>query len=51
LSSAAARLGLKLRAGLHTGEVEARGEDISGIAVNAAARIVRSERSARFRRR
>ena len=34
------RLGLKLRAGLHTGEVEARGEDIAGIAVNAAARIM-----------
>lgn len=40
LSGAAGRLGLKLRAGLHTGEVEARGEDIAGIAVNAAARIM-----------
>jgi len=40
LSGAAARLGLKLRTGLHTGEVEARGEDIAGIAVNAAARIM-----------
>ncbi|MDP2373590.1 adenylate/guanylate cyclase domain-containing protein [Reyranella sp.] len=40
LSDAAARLGLSLRSGLHTGEVEARGEDIAGIAVNAAARIM-----------
>jgi class 3 adenylate cyclase len=40
LSSAASVIGLKLRAGLHTGEVEARGEDIAGIAVNAAARIM-----------
>ena len=39
-SGAAARIGLKLRAGLHTGEVEVRGEDIAGIAVNAAARIM-----------
>ena len=39
-SGAAARIGLKLRSGLHTGEVEVRGEDIAGIAVNAAARIM-----------
>lgn len=39
-SGAVARIGLKLRAGLHTGEVEVRGEDIAGIAVNAAARIM-----------
>jgi class 3 adenylate cyclase len=39
-SSAASHIGLKLRAGLHTGEVEVRGEDIAGIAVNAAARIM-----------
>jgi class 3 adenylate cyclase len=39
-SGAAALIGLKLRAGLHTGEVEMRGEDIAGIAVNAAARIM-----------
>jgi class 3 adenylate cyclase len=39
-SSAASHMGLKLRAGLHTGEVEVRGEDIAGIAVNAAARIM-----------
>jgi class 3 adenylate cyclase len=29
-------LGLSLRAGLHTGEVELHGDDISGIAVNIA---------------
>ena len=40
LSGGTARLGIKLRAGLHTGEVELRGEDISGIAVNTAARIM-----------
>lgn len=40
LSGGSARLGLRLRAGLHTGEVELRGEDIAGIAVNTAARIM-----------
>ena len=32
-------IGLTSRAGLHTGEVEARGEDIVGVAVHLAARI------------
>jgi class 3 adenylate cyclase len=32
-------LGLAVRAGLHTGECDRRGDDISGIAVNIAARI------------
>jgi class 3 adenylate cyclase len=32
-------LGLQLRAGIHTGEVEVRGDDIGGIAVHIAARI------------
>jgi class 3 adenylate cyclase len=32
-------LGLQVRAGLHTGEVELKGEDISGIAVNIGARV------------
>jgi class 3 adenylate cyclase len=32
-------LGLQIRAGLHSGEIELRGEDIGGIAVNAAARV------------
>jgi class 3 adenylate cyclase len=32
-------LGLEIRAGLHTGEVDAVGEKVSGIAVNIAARV------------
>jgi class 3 adenylate cyclase len=36
---AATQLGLEARAGVHTGEVEVRGDDISGIAVNIAARV------------
>ena len=32
-------LNLKLRSGLHTGEIEIIGEDISGISVNLASRI------------
>ena len=38
--SAARRLGLPLRAGVHTGEIEIRGSDIGGIAVHAAARVM-----------
>ena len=34
-----ADLGLQLRAGLHTGEIEIRGDDIGGIGVHIAARI------------
>jgi class 3 adenylate cyclase len=33
-------LGLEIRAGLHTGEVELRGADITGIGVNIAARVL-----------
>jgi class 3 adenylate cyclase len=33
-------LGLEIRAGLHTGEVETRGTDIAGIAVHIAARVL-----------
>ena len=40
LQSAAAGLGLTVRAAVHTGECERRGQDISGIAVNVAARIL-----------
>jgi class 3 adenylate cyclase len=37
-------MGLPVRAGLHTGEIELRGTDIGGIAVHAAARVMaRSE--------
>ncbi len=32
-------LGLEIRAGLHTGEIEVMGEDIGGIAVNIGARV------------
>jgi class 3 adenylate cyclase len=40
IRSAAGELGLRVRAGLHTGEVELRGEDVGGIAVNLAARVM-----------
>lgn len=33
-------LGLSLRAGIHAGECELRGDDVSGIAVNIAARVM-----------
>lgn len=33
------RVGLEIRAGLHTGEVEVRGEDLAGIAVHIGARV------------
>jgi class 3 adenylate cyclase len=36
----ARRAGLKLRAGVHTGEIELRGEDIGGVAVHIAARVM-----------
>jgi pimeloyl-ACP methyl ester carboxylesterase len=38
--SAARQIGLPVRAGLHTGEIEMRGSDIGGIAVHAAARVM-----------
>jgi class 3 adenylate cyclase len=38
--TAARQIGLPLRAGLHTGEIEIRGQDIGGIAVHAAARVM-----------
>jgi pimeloyl-ACP methyl ester carboxylesterase len=40
LGTAARQIGLPLRAGLHTGEIEIRGQDIGGIAVHAAARVM-----------
>jgi len=33
-------LGIEVRAGLHTGEVELRGEDVTGMGVNIAARVL-----------
>ena len=35
----ARRLGIELRAGLHTGEIELRGTDIAGISVHIAQRV------------
>jgi class 3 adenylate cyclase len=34
------RLGVEIRAGLHTGEVQVRGADVGGIAVHIAARVM-----------
>ena len=39
IQESAAQIGLPLRAGLHTGEVEVRGDDVGGIAVHVAARV------------
>ena len=39
IRDAALQLGVDIRAGVHTGEVEVRGEDISGMAVHIAARV------------
>ena len=40
MESALARLQLSVRAGLHTGEVVVRGDDLAGIAIHAAARVM-----------
>ncbi|MCS3763152.1 adenylate/guanylate cyclase domain-containing protein [Bradyrhizobium centrosematis] len=40
LEAATRRLGVPVRAGLHTGEIELRTGDIGGIAVHAAARVM-----------
>jgi class 3 adenylate cyclase len=37
--AAAARAGISVRAGLHTGECERRGNDLAGLAVHLAARV------------
>lgn len=34
------RLGIEIRAGVHTGEIDLMGEDVGGIAVNIAARVL-----------
>ncbi|MCU1354503.1 MAG: family 3 adenylate cyclase, partial [Acidimicrobiales bacterium] len=39
ISRAMSASGLTIRAGVHTGEVEVRGDDIGGISVHVAARI------------
>jgi class 3 adenylate cyclase len=38
-SSAARQLGIEIRGGLHTGEIETRGQNVAGIAVHLAARV------------
>ena len=38
-ADAAHELGLRIRAGVHTGEVERRGEDLAGIGVHVGARV------------
>jgi class 3 adenylate cyclase len=40
IRSAVAGAGLQIRAGLHTGEVDRRGDDVSGVAVHLAARVL-----------
>jgi len=40
----ASRVDLRLRAGLHTGEVELRDNDVGGIAVHIAARVMAAAR-------
>ena len=44
LGSVAREIGLNLRAGLHTREIEMRGDDIGGVAVHAAARVMAQSR-------
>jgi class 3 adenylate cyclase len=39
IGDAAVQVGLEVRAGLHTGEIELYGDDITGLAVNIAARV------------
>jgi class 3 adenylate cyclase len=39
MRDAVRRLGIDIRAGLHTGAVEVRGDDVGGIAVHLAARV------------
>jgi class 3 adenylate cyclase/pimeloyl-ACP methyl ester carboxylesterase len=39
IREALAKIGISVRAGLHTGEVEIRGDDIAGIAVHIGARV------------
>ena len=42
ISAEARRIGLDVRAGLHTGECEVRGDDLAGIAVHIGARVAAS---------
>lgn len=40
LRESARSLGIETYTGLHTGEIEVRGDDVAGIAVNIAARVM-----------
>jgi class 3 adenylate cyclase len=40
IRAAVGELGLRVRTGLHVGDVEMRGEQVSGLAVHAAARVM-----------
>jgi class 3 adenylate cyclase len=42
IAEAVAPLGLEVRAGLHTGEIELMGDDVAGLAVHIAARVAAS---------
>ena len=39
MRDAAAQLGIEVRVGVHTGEIERRGDDVAGMAVHLAARV------------
>lgn len=39
ITSAVAEIGLEIRAGVHTGEVDLRGSDVGGLTVHIAARV------------
>jgi class 3 adenylate cyclase len=40
LGAAARRLGIEIRAGIHTGEIEERGDDVGGLGVHIASRVL-----------
>jgi class 3 adenylate cyclase len=40
ITNAAPGLGLQIRAGVHTGEIELKGDDVGGVAVHTASRIM-----------
>jgi class 3 adenylate cyclase len=42
LCAAARRMGIEIRAGIHAGEIEVRGQDIGGIGVHIASRVLAS---------
>jgi class 3 adenylate cyclase len=40
LGAAARRLGIEIRAGIHTDEIEERGDDVGGLGVHIASRVL-----------